>query len=50
MVVAKIKESGLPPLGFHLLMGETAQTKLENIIRNFYEKRLTIVQTVAIKK
>lgn len=48
-VVERVKESGLPPLGLHLLMRETAQTKFENVIRNLRENRIVVVQTVAEK-
>lgn len=40
---------GPPPLGFHLLMGETAKTKLLNQVRNLEENRVSIVQGTASK-
>ncbi|MFQ5759641.1 MAG: class I SAM-dependent methyltransferase [Acidiferrobacterales bacterium] len=48
-VIEKTKESGPPPLGLHLLMRETAQTKFENVIRNLRENRVVVVQVVAEK-
>lgn len=48
-VVEKIKESGPPPLGFHLLMGKTARAKLQNQVRNLEENRISVVQCVAEK-
>jgi MPBQ/MSBQ methyltransferase len=48
-MVKKIESSGHPPLGFHLLMGETAKTKLFNQARNLEENRVTIVQGTALK-
>jgi ubiquinone/menaquinone biosynthesis C-methylase UbiE len=48
-VIEKTKESGPPPLGLHLLMRETAQTKFENVIRNLQEDRIVVVQVMAEK-
>ncbi|MDH3669885.1 MAG: methyltransferase domain-containing protein [Gammaproteobacteria bacterium] len=48
-VIEKTKESGPPPLGLHLLMRETAQSKFENVIRNLRENRIVVVQVVAEK-
>ena len=45
----RTKESGPPPLGFHLLMGETAKIKLSNQARNLEENRISIVQGTALK-
>lgn len=42
--------AGPPPLGLHLLMGDTARVKLENITRNLREGRIVVVQAVANKK
>ena len=47
--VKKIEKSGPPPLGFHLLMGKTAKTKLLNQVRNLEESRVSIVQGTASK-
>lgn len=47
--VEKLRRSGPPPLGLHLLMGETAKAKLENVIRNLREARFVVVQAVAEK-
>lgn len=45
----KAKPSGPAPLGLQLLMGKTAKTKFENIIRNLREKRFVVVKAVAEK-
>ncbi|MDH5569596.1 MAG: methyltransferase domain-containing protein [Nitrosopumilus sp.] len=48
-MVKKTETSGPPPLGFHLLMGNTAKTKLSNQVRNLEENRISIVQGTASK-
>jgi len=48
-VLERIRTSGPPPLGIHLLMGPTARTKVENIVRNMAEARVAVVQCVAQK-
>ena len=48
-VLKKTEKSGPPPLGFHLLMGKTAKTKLLNIARNLEEDRTSIVLGIASK-
>ena len=48
-MVKKVESSGPPPLGFHLLMGETAKEKLLNQALNLEENRVTIVQGTALK-
>lgn len=48
-IVQKLKQSGPPPLGLHLLMGDQALAKFENIIRNLSEERIVVVQAVAEK-
>ncbi len=45
-VAERIRGSGLPPLGIHLLMGDTAATKIENQARNLAEGRVRTVQAV----
>jgi cyclopropane fatty-acyl-phospholipid synthase-like methyltransferase len=47
--VERIKASGPPPLGLHLLMGDTALAKLENMGRNLREGRIVVAQAVAEK-
>lgn len=47
--IEKIKVSGPPPLGIHLLMGPTAKLKLENMVRNLEEGRIVVFQAVARK-
>jgi len=44
---ARIRESGPPPLGLHLLMGESAPAKLGNMIRNMESGAIRVVQGVA---
>lgn len=46
----KIRKSGPPPLGLHLLMGPTAGSKVINMARNLEENRISIVQGVAVKE
>jgi MPBQ/MSBQ methyltransferase len=48
-IIKKIEKSGAPPLGFHLLMGKTAKTKLLNISRNLEEHRTSVVMGTATK-
>jgi hypothetical protein len=48
--VEKVKVSGPPPLGPHLLMGDTAKTKLGNAIRNLREGRFVVYQACAEKR
>ena len=48
-MIKKTEKSGPPPLGFHLLMGKTAKTKLLNIARNLEENRTSVVMGTAVK-
>ncbi len=48
--IEKLNVSGPPPLGTHLLMGDTAKTKLENAIRNLREGRFVVYQARAEKQ
>jgi ubiquinone/menaquinone biosynthesis C-methylase UbiE len=45
----KMKEAGPQPLGIHLLMGDTAPTKIQNVRRNLQENRICVIQAVAEK-
>jgi sarcosine/dimethylglycine N-methyltransferase len=45
--VERLTQSGPPPLGLHLLMGDTARAKVENVARNLREGRIVVVQAVA---
>lgn len=47
--IEKLKVSGPPPLGLHLLMGDTARTKFENNLRNLREGRFVVYQAHAEK-
>lgn len=49
-VIERIKASGPPPLGTHLLMGPTAKAKLETVIRNLREGRIVVYQACAEKR
>ena len=44
-----MKEAGSQPLGIHLLMGDTAPTKIQNVLRNLQENRICVIQAVAEK-
>jgi ubiquinone/menaquinone biosynthesis C-methylase UbiE len=48
-VIEKLKLSGPPPLGLHLLMGNSAKLKFENNIRNLREGRFVVAQAIAEK-
>jgi SAM-dependent methyltransferase len=48
--VERIRQSGPPPLGIHLLMGPTARLKLGNMLRNLQEGRIAVWQAVAEKE
>jgi MPBQ/MSBQ methyltransferase len=48
--IERLKASGPPPLGLHLLMGNTARTKFENNIRNLRERRFFVFQALAEKR
>jgi ubiquinone/menaquinone biosynthesis C-methylase UbiE len=45
----KVEKDGLPPLGVHLLMGETAAQKMRNAARNIEERRTHPIQVVCRK-
>ena len=49
-MIERVKASGPPPLGTHLLMGQTAKTKIETVIRNLREGRLVVYQACAQKQ
>ena len=48
-MIKKSESSGPPPLGFHLLMVNTAKTKLANQARNLEENRVSVIQGTASK-
>jgi len=48
-MIKKTEKSGPPPLGFHLLMGKTAKTKLLNLARNLEENKTSVVLGTALK-
>ncbi len=45
----KIRQSGLPTLGFHLLMGADFAAMAQNQRRNLEEGRIVLAQIVARK-
>jgi ubiquinone/menaquinone biosynthesis C-methylase UbiE len=47
--VDRIAKHGPPPLGFHLLMGQTSRAKLDNALRNTAEGRIAFIQAVLEK-
>jgi SAM-dependent methyltransferase len=46
---ARIAESGPPPLGLHILMGQDAPIKTGNMLRNLEEARIAPVEMIAMK-
>lgn len=46
----KIQQHGLPPLGFHLLLGPEFQVMAQNQRRNLEEERVLLAQVVATKE
>ena len=38
-----------PPVGLHLLMGDDAKTKCENMLGNLQNNRVRVVQAVMIR-
>ncbi|ODS96742.1 MAG: SAM-dependent methyltransferase [Lautropia sp. SCN 69-89] len=46
-VAEKIRKEGLPPLGFHLLLGPDFQVMAQNQRRNLEEGRIALAQVVA---
>ncbi len=48
-VLTRIENKGFPPVGTHLLMGENAQVKLQNILCNLKEACLSVVMGLAHK-
>lgn len=47
--LARVKESGPPPLGIHLLMGDNAREKLQNYLCNLSEDRVCVVIGLATR-
>ena len=41
-ILARIEADGPPPIGTHLLMGDNAKDKLQNILRNLIEDRVSV--------
>jgi hypothetical protein len=48
--IEKLKATGPPPLGTHLLMGASAKTKFENVVRNLRDGRFVVYQACAEKQ
>jgi SAM-dependent methyltransferase len=49
LLAAASNAKGPPPLGLHILMGETAQTKIRNMIDNISKNRIAPVELFATK-
>jgi len=49
-MIERVKASGPPPLGTHLLMGATAKAKIESVVRNASEGRIVFVQACVEKR
>ncbi|MFW2365655.1 MAG: methyltransferase domain-containing protein [Desulforhopalus sp.] len=49
-MVTRIKSSGLPPFGTHLLMGDNGPDKLENLFNNLQQDSLSVVLGLASRK
>lgn len=49
-VAVRIAEEGPPPIGIHLLMGDNAEVKLQNYVRNMNEQRLSVAMGIGRKK
>jgi MPBQ/MSBQ methyltransferase len=47
--IEKTRQPGRPGLGLHLLMGENARSKSDNVMRNLREGRMVVVQAIAQK-
>jgi len=47
--IKRLKGIGSQPLGIHLLMGDTAPTKIQNVMRNLQENRVCVIQALAEK-
>ena len=48
-ILARIEADGPPPIGTHLLMGDNAKYKLQNILRNLSEDRVSVALGMAHK-
>ena len=48
-VLQRIGEAGPPPIGIHLLMGDSARSKLENYMLNLTENRISVALGLAEK-
>jgi SAM-dependent methyltransferase len=42
--IERQRSGGVPPLGIHLLMGDSARQRLENVARNLSERRVSVFQ------
>jgi ubiquinone/menaquinone biosynthesis C-methylase UbiE len=48
-MLQRMRESGHPPLGFHLLMGDDFRAMASNQLCNLEENRIALVEVVALK-
>jgi SAM-dependent methyltransferase len=49
LMIEKAERGALPPLGIHILMGETALQKMRNAARNIEEGRTRPIQLICLK-
>ena len=49
-VFARMEADGPPPIGIHLLMGDTARDKLKNYVCNLREERTSVALGTAVKR
>jgi MPBQ/MSBQ methyltransferase len=48
-LLKKVQETGIPLLGFHLLMGGDFEVLAQNQCRNLQKNRIALVQVIATK-
>jgi ubiquinone/menaquinone biosynthesis C-methylase UbiE len=48
-ILARIEVDGPPPIGVHLLMGDNAKDKLQNLLRNLSDDRVSVALGMAHK-
>ena len=48
-MLEKVNATGLPPLGIHLLMGDTARQKIENYIASLKASAITVAMGYACR-
>jgi hypothetical protein len=48
-MLQRVHKEGLPALGTHLMMGDSAIQKLSNVLRNLSEKKIVVESGIAKK-